>query len=106
MSEYVCISCVIMGVHPIETLLINPNGLLQVIHSYVVFSTDFIMIYFQNHVVPKNMLHAWSHDLNGNSAFIIIFKFYLDVYKKLANTLNTSMLDTYKEKENSPSPKD
>ena len=36
----------------------------------------------------------------------MIFKFYLDVYKKLANTLNISMLDTYKEKENSPSPKD
>ena len=46
MSEYVCISCVIMGVHPIEMLLINPNELLQVTHSYVVFSTDFIMIYF------------------------------------------------------------
>lgn len=28
------------------------------------------------------------------------------MYKKLANTLNTSVLDSYKEKEGSPSPKD
>ena len=50
------------------------------------------------------MLHAWSYGVTGNVIYNN-FKFHLDACKKSANKLNTSVLDTYKENEDSAFPK-